>query len=396
MKKMKWVFFGQRISVHEDILWGAIERGWNIERSSYLVPDSEYTDSDLDSVQKDLSAYDIAITLDFSAVVAQAAHILSRPYVCWVYDCPQRALYRNEALYDENIIFHFDRTEIARLKATGIKNLHYLPLAANMYRSAGLNITDDELASMKCSISFVGNLYQNPNLTELTEAMLAQYPDTCEDYKAYFSDRLGTWCPGQEKHISDDSLFINILYNSINKDNIDQYPSASRSFWIDSLLSRELTSKERILTLNALAPRFNTNMYTRDIAAAQCIPGLIVHPEVDYNNEMYKIFFASDLNLNITLRSIESGIPQRVFDIMSVGGCVLTNWQPEMDELFIPGKDLLCFHSTEELIELSDYYLKHDEERIRVGIAGYKRAKEEYSYSVAAEKIEKTILPYLS
>ncbi len=394
MKKKKWLFFSQKISVHEDILWGAIERGWNIEKSSYLVPDSEYNDTDLEHVQKELTACDIALTLNFSAVVAQAAHTLSIPYVCWVYDCPQRALYRKEALYDENIIFHFDKSEIDRLSSVGIKNLHYLPLAANMYGSAGLNISDEELAAMQCNISFVGNLYQNPKLTELTEAMLQHYPASANDFNAYFSKRTGLWNPEQEKNISDDSMFVNILYNSINTENADQYPFASKSFWIDSLLSRALTGKERVLTLSTLAQKFNTDMYTRDIDAARNIPGLRVHPQVDYNTDMYKVFFASRLNLNVTLRSIESGIPQRVFDIMSVGGCVLTNWQPEMEELFIPGKELICFHSVDELMELTDYYLKHEEERLRIGIAGYKRVRDEYNYLTAAQKIEEVCRSY--
>lgn len=71
---------------------------------------------------------------------------------------------------------------------------------------------------------------------------------------------------------------------------------------------------------------------------------------MDYYTVMNKIFYLSKINLNITLPSIESGIPQRVLDIMGSGGFVLTNYQPEIEEVFEIGKDIEVFHTLEELV----------------------------------------------
>ena len=390
MNNLKWLFFGQQISVHEDILWGAVDRGWNIERSTYLVPDSEYTEEDLETVKKELENYSISLTTNFSAVVAEACHLLGKPYACWIYDCPQRALYRREALYDENIIFHFDKKEIARLAKLGIKNIHYLPLAANFYRTATLNISDYEIKNMRCDISFVGNLYDNAELTSVIDTLIKQFPNESNTMNQYMKSGLLHW-DSSATGITDDDPFIDIFFNIIDKTHIEYYPNATPALWTKWLIAREFTRRERYAIMTALSQKYKTDIYTHDPDSAKKIPMLKVHPSVDYETGMYKVFFASKLNLNITLKSIESGVPQRIFDIMSVGGCVISNWQPEIEELFVPGKEILCFHSLDELTDLTKYYLDHNKDRTRIGIAGYQRAQKEYNYGIAAAKIEKAV-----
>ena len=38
---------------------------------------------------------------------------------------------------------------------------------------------------------------------------------------------------------------------------------------------------------------------------------------VDYYREMPYVFAASDINLNISVKGIQSGVPQRAFDILA-------------------------------------------------------------------------------
>ncbi len=51
----------------------------------------------------------------------------------------------------------------------------------------------------------------------------------------------------------------------------------------------------------------------------------------------FKVFYSSKININMTLRSIESGVPLRIIDIMSIGGFVMSNNQEEIPELFEEG-----------------------------------------------------------
>ena len=46
----------------------------------------------------------------------------------------------------------------------------------------------------------------------------------------------------------------------------------------------------------------------------------------DYYGQMTKVFKASSINLNITLKISQSGIPLRVMDILGAGGFLLSNY----------------------------------------------------------------------
>ena len=81
---------------------------------------------------------------------------------------------------------------------------------------------------------------------------------------------------------------------------------------------------ERITILNYLSQYYKVDFYTN--STSKFLNNVNLHTGVDYYTVMNKIFYLSKINLNITLPSIESGIPQRVLDIMGSGGFVLTNY----------------------------------------------------------------------
>ena len=103
--------------------------------------------------------------------------------------------------------------------------------------------------------------------------------------------------------------------------------------------------------------------------------------------EMPKIFHLSKINLNFTSKPIRSGLPLRIWDILSAGGFVLTNYQTEIPEYFEIGKEIETFSSQEELIDKISFYLVHDEERKKIAENGYELAKREYSLDVRIEEM---------
>ena len=92
------------------------------------------------------------------------------------------------------------------------------------------------------------------------------------------------------------------------------------------------------------------------------------------------VFAGSRINLNISLRSIHSGIPLRVLDIMACGGFVLSNRQPEIAEYFGEGVEIATFASMEECMDKVHYYLAHEEERRRIAEAGQRKVQAAFSY----------------
>ena len=98
--------------------------------------------------------------------------------------------------------------------------------------------------------------------------------------------------------------------------------------------------------------------------------------------EMPRVFRDSRINLNISLRSIRSGIPLRALDIMGAGGFLMSNYQPELAEYFEDGKELAMYGSAQELIDKTAYYLSHEEERRQIAKAGFGKVQELFSYEV--------------
>lgn len=57
------------------------------------------------------------------------------------------------------------------------------------------------------------------------------------------------------------------------------------------------------------------------------------------------------------MRSILSGLPLRVIDILGADGFLITNYQTEMEEYFKNGKDLVWFENREDLLQKTNFYL---------------------------------------
>lgn len=107
--------------------------------------------------------------------------------------------------------------------------------------------------------------------------------------------------------------------------------------------------------------------------------------------EMPCVFRYSKLNLNPTLKSIQSGIPLRALDIMGAKGVLLSNFQPELVEYFEDGQDLILYSSMEEAVEKAAYYLEHDDIREQIAQNGYEKIKEYFTYPDRIQKMLATI-----
>ena len=103
------------------------------------------------------------------------------------------------------------------------------------------------------------------------------------------------------------------------------------------------------------------------------------------------VFNRSKINLNITIRPIQSGLSLRVFDVIGCGGFLMTNYQSELEEYYTPGKEVETYSSVEELIDKCGYYLSHDDERKEIARKGYERTKAQHTYEIRFAQMIKTI-----
>ena len=108
---------------------------------------------------------------------------------------------------------------------------------------------------------------------------------------------------------------------------------------------------------------------------------------LDYNTQMPVMFNSSKINLNITLRSIQSGISLRALDIMGAGGFLISNWQPELAECFEEGKEVVMYYDRNDLMSKIEYYLQNEDERMKIAENGQKKIIEQFDYSCAWKKV---------
>ncbi len=153
--------------------------------------------------------------------------------------------------------------------------------------------------------------------------------------------------------------------------------------------AEHVTYLDRVILLEMLARRYDTHLYTYDIGDAerQILKNVKIHGPLDYHSNMAVMFKSSKINLNGSMRAAKSAIPMRTLDIIGCGGFLLSAAQPELEEYFVNGKEVVLYRSEEEAVDLAGYYLKHDEERQSIAEAGYERAKKDFRYEDRFKKM---------
>ena len=331
------------------------------------------------------SKVDFVISNVFSREVAKVTNRLGVQYAVWCMDSPSFPAYVPEAEYDNCYLFYFDYREYELKKQSGLKNVYYLPLAADTATSGQMVITDDEIKKYGCDMSFVGVMYTE----NLYDCVIERFP---AEYQRIFTELIEqsafVWDGRDRLHMPSELVqTIRKLYPGI----FDMHYVMPDDYFLDKyLLGWKLTNVERTLLMDLLSQQYDIHLYT---GRKEKVPeGVRRFPEIPIE-EARKIFFSSKINLNITLRSIASGVPARVFEVMSVGGFVLSNWQEEIPELFEEGKEIVTYKSPEELVDKADYYLRHDNERLRIAVNGYQKVKEHYTWEHRLEKIISVLYP---
>lgn len=320
--------------------------------------------------------YDFVFSFNFFPVAAKVCNDCVIKYVSWIYDTPFLLLYSRYTMLDTNYIYFFDKALYRDFKMHGLKNAFYLPMAAPVECYDKIKITDGTKERYGSEISFVGSTYNEDR----------------QDFFQYI-DGVNEYTSGYLKAIMkmQGELYGSFILEELLTDNIirelqrvcpiqrgeDEWETDA---WIyaNYFLARRITGDQRREQLELLGKNFEVKLYAPE--QAPDISNVVCCGPVDYVSEMPIVFKSSKINLNMTLRSIHTGMPLRAMDIMGCGGFLLTNYQEDFLEYFEPGIDYVFFSSQQELLELADYYLNHEEERQEIARNGYHKVKAGHTY----------------
>lgn len=327
----------------------------------------------------------ICLSFNFFPVISKVCQEADILYVSWIYDSPHITLYSPWVRNSCNLIFSFDKVQCQELKQLGVTNVFHLPLAVNVPRLDQLRQTKKVigLKQKKYDISFVGSLYENNYYEQITylPAHLKGYLDgICRAQMQLFGVDILT------ELLREDILTELSEYVKLNMG--QTYLVTYGRLFSDLFLKKYISSMERKERLELLGKirqvaLFSGSHWTRE--------GINCYGTVDYMNEMPLVFSLSKININMTIRSITSGIPLRCMDILGAGGFLFSNYQPELEEYFVPEREWVSFQEAEEMLDKAAFYLQHDELRDRIAENGFQKVKREFTYDKALEKMLGTV-----
>jgi spore maturation protein CgeB len=265
----------------------------------------------------------------------------------------------------------------------GIKTVHYLPLAAAFGRYDGITVTEDERKKWGGRVSFVGGLYTDRG--NFYDRIKDQLPDRT---RGYLDGLIRSQLQIDGLNIIEQSIGGGVLDDMVEvlglKPNYDGVESLEY-LYSNYVINRKITALERSEIICMIGEKYRVNLYSNDDEFKS--DGVNNRGSIDYYSEMPLVFKTSDINLNITLRSIQRGIPLRAMDILGCGGFLLTNYQEDMLQFFEPGRDFVYYESRQDLMDKVGYYLEHEDERRSIAENGLKKVQAEHTLEQRIEEI---------
>lgn len=322
---------------------------------------------------------------DYFPLLSMICEINQLPYISWIYDCPQYTLQSKSIISNFNYIFCFDKLYCDQIKKLGGRHVYHHLLGTDVeYFCKTISDCSNEKNKYAHGVSFVGNLYND----EKNRIRNAEFSDYTEGFlEGIIQAQLQVYGYNFIRDTIPDEIVCEVL-KTCKLGLGEMYIQDEKTLAADAI-AMEVSARERIGVLQKLSEHFKLNLYT-----ASKLPDVLKKQDnichmgtASYGTELPLIFSGSRININITSKSIESGIPQRVFDILACGGFCLTNYQQEIAENFVDGKELVMYTSLDDALEKAEYYLTHETERLEIAGNGQRKIKERFRMEQRVEEM---------
>lgn len=377
------ILFYQYGSICEpDIIEGFEELGFHVDSITDEIENKSLTGKEqIALIHRALGAkdYHFVFSINFYPAISECCNIYHIPYLCLIVDSPVLELYSDAIKNPCNRIFLFDRALYDEFAPSNPSCIFHMPLATNVNRwdNAIAHATDTQKAHFTSDISFIGSLY-----SEKCPYYELGFPS--EYSKGYIEGLLQAQKKVYGYFFLEEGLDQNLVDEIVaHTPTFYQFPELSkkdyRAVLAQFYLGARITEMERVEMLTALGSHFSVDLYSG--SKANHLP-VHVKGRVKTHTEMPLVFHESAINLNMTAKSIRTAIPLRVWDVLGCEGFLISNYQAEIPDYFVPNEDLVLYSSTEELVELADYYLAHPAKRKEIAHNAYEKVKAHHTYPI--------------
>lgn len=383
------ILFVYGMSKSKDIPVTLQKMEYEVEEYPRVQENSVLSDDEVEQLVRYVKNHRITHLMSIHLIynLALAAYKAGIKYVSVIWDAPYIKIFSPFGRLNNCWFSVFDRLDRERFREAGIPHTMYQPLAVNKKDVLAWSRNARNKLSGKYvnDICFVGSLYEN----NLYDVRVHNMPPVISDYfNSIFEEAAFRWDG------------INRIYGKTSKDILRYMEIIRPEFHVDNILDvedtslfeitylvRKIANIERITTLSTLAETYSVVLYTTSKVERSQLGNVEVRGPVEVGKSAAVVYAGSKINLNISLKGIEGGTPQRVMDIMGAGGFVLTNYCEETAGLFEEDKEIVMFKTPEELFEKVEYYLHHNEEREQIARAGHDKVIECYTYENKIKKL---------
>ncbi|HEU6438606.1 MAG TPA: glycosyltransferase [Nitratidesulfovibrio sp.] len=317
--------------------------------------------------------------VDREGVLTDLLEKLRLPLASWFVDNPHLILYLYRRIVSPwTAIFTWDADNLPSLRELGFEHVAYLPLGTDPVRFAPPASPPPAHHPWRARVSFVGNsmvykVAHRMKAGKLPAALLRSYREVAAGFGAHGERSVGAYLRAHQPELAE-------VYEGLR--GRDGQEDAERRLSYETMLTWEATRQYRaacVARTLPFAPLIVGDKGWRQVFRSAPARWRL-HPEINYYKELPAFYPLSDINFNCTSKQMKGAVNQRVFDVPATGSFVLTDWRDQIENLFEPGREVICYAEPEEADELLRRYLDHPEERARVVAAARRRILSEHTY----------------
>lgn len=313
------------------------------------------------------------------------------PHCCWVVDPlvnHTKTVFNPDLIHPNYHIFSYDSTLVPIFQAHGFENVQFLPLAPD-----GEQLPFPEEQSFLHDVCYVGRSLLsvgNEYLTSIQPEIRRRIEGSPN-----LEERRRWECVLQifEQGIAcqNEDLFEYILPQAMGELSQalgvefppPEWVAANPHLTSEGLVAvaaKQCCMAQRLLMVQSLSEAgVAVDLYGFQDWELIAGPHLPYRGAVENGDACMAIFRQSRICLNATRVYARSGIPGRIFDTAAAGSLVVTDYVPELESLFTPGKEIVCYESFAELVDRVRFYLQNEDERLAIARAGYERVWKDHT-----------------
>jgi spore maturation protein CgeB len=314
--------------------------------------------------------------VDREGILTGLLEKLRLPLASWFVDNPHLILSLFSRLANPWIaLFTWDADNLSTLGGLGFEHVFYMPLGTDTERfhpppKGRARAIKGLPAAWDGRLSFVGNsMVHKVFRRNLRGVFTGPLLDAYREVAAGFAG-------SDERSVR---VFLEREHRGLLPA-FDALPGIAEQLDYETSITWEATRVYRLSCIRAVLPF--TPLIAGDDGWFEELPEgrWHYHHELSYYDDLPHFYPLAAINFNSTSKQMKGAVNQRVFDVPASGAFLLTDYREQMERLFEPGREMVCYRSPEEARSLAGEYLTRPDARRNVAAAARRRILHEHSY----------------